>query len=210
MQAPSFELSIESTLPGRVPRLIEHYRRHGELHRPHPQARFCGAWFSEFGSLNRLYLLWQAPEGQALDAAPPPRAPDLRAALPEVQGIVTGVERLLLCPAHVPMNGVPPGSAWDLRFYDVQPYRVEDYMRELMAVMPVREKHSLPFGIWRQVSGPIDRIVHLWPYRDLAHRNEARAGVAREAQWQGFVERAFDMLAQQQSSLLRQVDDLLL
>ena len=75
------------------------------------------------------------------------------------------------------MNGVPPGSAWDLRFYDVQPYRVEDYMRELMAVMPVREKHSLPFGIWRQVSGPIDRIVHLWPYRDLAHRNEARAGV---------------------------------
>jgi NIPSNAP len=205
---PGFEFTVESVLPGRMPLLLKHYKTDGARRRPHPLAVFRGAWTSEFGALNRLYVLWEhrqagtGPEGDigSLDS--------VSVAHPELQGIVTGVERLALHPACVPMTAGPSGGAWDLRLYDVAPYRVEEYLNALMAVMPIRQQYSSPFGVWRQRFGSDDRIVHLWPYRDLAHRTEVRAAVAKEPEWQAFVEKAFAMLVKQRSSLLRRVDDL--
>lgn len=201
-----FELSVETVLPGRMPVLLGHYQSHGASRRPFPDAIFRGAWTSEFGALNRLYVLWEYSQSDQ---------PDIDGATPQVisrstddlRKVVTDVERWSLESAFVPMQDTPPGGAWDLRLYDVAPFHVDHYLRELLAVMPVRTQYSLPFGVWRQRFGHQDRIVHLWPYKDLAHRNEVRASVAKEPEWKAFVDKAFAMLIKQRSSLLRRVDD---
>lgn len=90
--------------------------------------------------------------------------------------------------------------------YDIKPFHVDEYVRLLLDVMPVREKHSRAFGVWRTQAGDVDRIIHLWPYRDLAQRDAVRAAVAAEEDWQVFVRKAYNLLVAQRSSLLRAVD----
>ena len=72
-------------------------------------------------------------------------------------------------------------------------------------VMPVREKHSPNLGIWTPLTGSPDRIVHLWAYRDLAHRTEARAGVAKEPEWKTYLDKIMPLLRSMTSMLLMPV-----
>lgn len=202
-----FELSVETVLPGRMPILLGHYQSHGASRRPFPDAIFRGAWTSEFGALNRLYVLWEYSQGQHQPHIGGGSARVESRSMDDLHKVVTDVERWPLESAFVPMQDLPPGGVWDLRLYDVSPFHVDDYLRELLAVMSVRTQYSLPFGVWRQRFGQQDRIVHLWPYKDLAHRNEVRASVAKEPEWKAFVDKAFAMLIKQRSSLLRRMDD---
>ena len=206
-----FVLTVETVRPGRLPALLAYYKTEGFGRGPVSNSTLHGAWNSEFGALNRLYLLWECGAESNGSVGEPLAAERMSSTLGSKGQWVTEVEHLHLQPACVPLTKAsidPPGGVWDFRIYDVAPYRVEEYLDELIAVMSVRQKYSKPFGVWRQRHGRTDRIVHLWPYRDLDHRSEVRAAVAAEPAWQAFVEKAFAMLIRQRSSLLRQVDGL--
>ena len=72
-------------------------------------------------------------------------------------------------------------------------------MRE---ALPLREKHSAPVGYWLVEIGPLNTVVHLWGYKDLAHRAEVRRALAADAAWQTAVARLMPLLQAQEATIL--------
>jgi hypothetical protein len=72
-------------------------------------------------------------------------------------------------------------------------------MRE---ALPIREKHSSPVGYWLVEIGPLNTVVHLWGYKDLAHRAEVRTALAEDKTWQTAVGRLVPLLQAQLSTIL--------
>ncbi|MDO8277966.1 MAG: NIPSNAP family protein [Burkholderiaceae bacterium] len=207
MSQPVHEMNVQMARPGSLSGLTEAFRREGARLLASRGGTFKGAWTSEFGDLNRLYSLWEFPD-EAARAQGQTRlegAPAWRGHIDGLGALAAGRQQMLLSPARLPGVTAPPGGLYDFRMYDIKPFHVDEYVRLLLDVMPVREKHSRAFGVWRTHAGEVDRIVHLWPYHDLAQRDAVRAAVAAEEGWQVFVKKAYNLLVAQRSSLLRAV-----
>ena len=50
--------------------------------------------------------------------------------------------------------------------------------------------------------GSLNTIVHLWGYRDLAHRAEVRRALAEDAAWQAAAGRLMPLLQAQEATIL--------
>ena len=49
---------------------------------------------------------------------------------------------------------------------------------------PIRgDRYGKLLGYWSTELGPLNQVVHLWEYPDLAARAAARAGLARDERW---------------------------
>jgi len=42
-------------------------------------------------------------------------------------------------------------------------------------------------GVWIPQTDILDRVVHIWPYRDFDYRTEVRAGVNPESEWAAYL-----------------------
>jgi hypothetical protein len=61
-----------------------------------------------------------------------------------------------------------------------------DYYAE--AGFPVQQRHlGKCIGFFTTEIGPLNVIVHLWAYDNLAHRESARAKMAQDPDWHKFV-----------------------
>ena len=47
--------------------------------------------------------------------------------------------------------------------------------------LPLREKHSKLGAFWHTEFGPLNQVVHVYPYDDLQHRTRVRAAMAQDA-----------------------------
>lgn len=72
--------------------------------------------------------------------------------------------------------------------YELRTYTLK--VRSLPAVLKLFEerlehrlKYSALAGFWYTDIGPLNQIVHLWPYKDLQERADVRAGFAKEPNW---------------------------
>ena len=53
---------------------------------------------------------------------------------------------------------------------------------------PVQQRHlGRCIGFFTTEIGPLNVIVHLWAYDDLAHRESARAKMVQDPDWKAFV-----------------------
>jgi hypothetical protein len=82
---------------------------------------------------------------------------------------------------------IEPAGIFEVREYALLPGARDSFVAAMLDVMPMRERHSRNTGAWIPVTGDLDRIVHIWPYRDYSHRTEVRAAVAREPEWQSYL-----------------------
>ena len=54
---------------------------------------------------------------------------------------------------------------------------------------PVQQKHlGKCIGFFQTEIGTLNMIIHLWAYDNLAHRETARATMAKDPDWQAFVQ----------------------
>jgi hypothetical protein len=51
--------------------------------------------------------------------------------------------------------------------------------------------------------GPLNQVVHMWAYKDLADREARRAKLATEPAWAGFLAKATSMLDRMENKILR-------
>ena len=49
--------------------------------------------------------------------------------------------------------------------------------------MPGRVKYSQLGGLWHTEAGPLNQVLHIWPYEDAAQRSEIRAKTVAEGAW---------------------------
>jgi len=72
---------------------------------------------------------------------------------------------------------------YEIRTYQLKPGSVAEVEKRFGAVYDYRKKYSPLAAFWHTEIGPLNEIVHVWPYADLAERARVRAEAAKEPNW---------------------------
>ena len=71
---------------------------------------------------------------------------------------------------------------YEIRTYSLRTGAVAEFEERFGKRKPLREKHSKLGGMWHTEFGPLNQVVHIWPYNDLGHRTAVRDAMAKDAE----------------------------
>jgi hypothetical protein len=69
---------------------------------------------------------------------------------------------------------------YEVRTYSLQTGAVAEFESRFAQRHPFREKHSKLGAFWHPDIGPLNQVIHVWPYEDLQHRAAVRAAMAQD------------------------------
>jgi hypothetical protein len=200
------ELRRYTIKPGKTADYVEKSGSIGRPVRGDRYGKLLGYWSSELGPLNRVVHLWEFADLAARAAARAGLAKDerwVKEYLPVSGPLLEAQENLILTPFDwAPFRPTSGMGIHELRVYRLHPGKVPAYSEAMREALPLREKHSVPVGYWQVEIGPLNTVVHLWGYKDLAHRAEVRKALAADATWQTAVGRLVPLLQAQESTIL--------
>jgi hypothetical protein len=200
------ELRRYTIKPGKAAEYVEKAGSIGRAVRGDRFGKLLGYWSTELGPLNQVVHLWEFPDLAARAAARAGLAKDegwTKQYLPVTQALLETQENMILAPFDwAPYRPTSSMSVHELRIYRLHPGKTGAYGEAMREALPLREKHSVPVGYWMVEIGPLNTVVHLWGYKDLAHRAEVRRALAADATWQTAVGRLIPLLQAQESTIL--------
>ena len=88
---------------------------------------------------------------------------------------------------------------YEMRTYTLKPGAVAEFEERFTQRMPYREKHSKLGAFWHTDFGPLNQVVHVWPYEDLNHRQEVREAMASDQDLNRI--RGTDLVVNQESDI---------
>ncbi len=72
---------------------------------------------------------------------------------------------------------------YEVRTYTLQPGGTPTFEAGFEKSLPNRLKYSELGAFWHTEVGPLNQVIHVWPYEDLAHRTDIRAKSSQEPDW---------------------------
>ena len=94
----------------------------------------------------------------------------------------------------------------DHRTYNLKPGKLNEYLKLYEAEgLPLQLKylgHCVGWYVSNDI-GPLNQIVHMWAYRDLADREARRGKLAADPAWGKFLERATPLMDRMENKILR-------
>ena len=72
---------------------------------------------------------------------------------------------------------------YEVRTYTLKPGTVDQFEKNFAEALPYRQKHSKLGAFWHTDIGPLNQVIHVWPYEDLNERTKVRAAAAKETHW---------------------------
>ncbi len=72
---------------------------------------------------------------------------------------------------------------YEVRTYTLKPGSTKEVEARFAEAVPHREKYSKLAAFWHTEIGPLEQVIHVWPYESLAHRTEARAASRQDPHW---------------------------
>jgi hypothetical protein len=69
---------------------------------------------------------------------------------------------------------------YEIRTYQVKPGQLREYENRFAEAYPTRAKYSPLLGYWHTEIGPLNQLVHIWPYQTLQERADAREAAGRD------------------------------
>lgn len=97
----------------------------------------------------------------------------------------------------------------ELRTYSIQPGKLAEYVELAGSVSrPIRgDRFGKLVGYWTTEHGPLNQVLHMWEFADVAARAQARAGLAKDERWtKEYIPRSQPLLVGQENTLLVPVD----
>jgi len=70
---------------------------------------------------------------------------------------------------------------YELRTYTLKTGAVPEFEERFAKRQPLREKHSKLGAFWHTDFGPLNQVIHAWPYDNLQHRTAVREAMAKDA-----------------------------
>lgn len=72
---------------------------------------------------------------------------------------------------------------YEMRTYDLKPRSLPEVLKRFGEAYEHRKALSQMAAFWFSEIGPLNQIVHIWPYQDLAERARIRAAAIATGQW---------------------------
>ncbi len=72
---------------------------------------------------------------------------------------------------------------YEVRTYDLKPGTLAQYEERFGEALPHREKYSKLGAFWHTEIGPLNQVIHVWPYENLDERDRIRAEAAQDPHW---------------------------
>ena len=96
-----------------------------------------------------------------------------------------------------------------MRTYDIAMGKTPEYMAAVREIaLPVRESYGVKLAGWYYTDiGALNKVVHIWVYRDFAHFEEAREAFRTDERWvTEYVPRVKGIVLQQENQIMRASD----
>lgn len=72
---------------------------------------------------------------------------------------------------------------YEVRTYDLKPHSVPEVEKRFGEAYEKRKKYSELAAFWHTEIGPLNQIIHVWPYKDLEERGRIRAAAVKDGVW---------------------------
>ena len=69
---------------------------------------------------------------------------------------------------------------YEMRSYILKPGMVGEFEKRFADALPTREKYSKLGAFWHTELGPLNEVIHVWPYEDLKQREEVREAASKD------------------------------
>ncbi len=96
-----------------------------------------------------------------------------------------------------------------MRTYDIAMGKTPEYMAAVREIaLPVRESYGIKLAGWYYTDiGALNKVVHIWAYRDFAHFEEAREAFRTDERWvNDYVPRVKGIILRQENQIMRASD----
>ena len=72
---------------------------------------------------------------------------------------------------------------YEMRTYDLKPHSLAEVEKRFGEAYEHRKKLSPLAAFWHTEIGPLNQIIHVWPYQDLEERARIRAEAIKDPNW---------------------------
>ena len=72
---------------------------------------------------------------------------------------------------------------YEVRTYTLKPGSVAEFEERFGEALPGRQEFSPLAALWHTEMGPLNQVIHVWPYEDLNERNRIRAEAVKSGKW---------------------------
>ncbi len=177
-----YEMRTYTLKPGTVP---EYEAKFADA-LPHREkySKLGAFWHTEFGPLNQVIHVWpyENLEERArvrTEAADEPNWP------PSSGGAIISMESEIMTPAPFmrPLGEQRLGNIYEMRIYQYQPGSIPEVIKRWSEAISSREQHSPLAACWYSELGVLNRLIHIWPYKDMDERAAVRAESVKDPYW---------------------------
>ena len=93
----------------------------------------------------------------------------------------------------------------DLRTYTIVPRKMKAYLAAFETYgLPILSRHiGEPLGYFTSDIGPLNQVVHLWGYADLADMEHRRAARDADPAWADYLARTEGLVMAQENRIVR-------
>ena len=72
---------------------------------------------------------------------------------------------------------------YEVRTYTLKPGNGAQFEENFAKALPAREKYSKLGAFWHTEIGPLNQVIHVWPYDSVDERNRIREEARRDPDW---------------------------
>jgi hypothetical protein len=87
---------------------------------------------------------------------------------------------------------------YEFRTYDLKPHMQPEFEKRFGEAYEKRKQFSPLAAFWHTEIGPLNQVIHVWPYKDLAERDRIRAEAVKAGVWPP---KTSELIARQRSEI---------
>jgi hypothetical protein len=201
-----YELRTYTVLPGAVGDMVKAASTVSRDIRKDEYGKLEGYWSTEIGPLNQVLHMWSYrdfAERTRLRAELAGNPRWTSEYLPLIRPLLVRQEVRLLSAVRPPVAPASTGNVYEFRNYRAKPAGAAgQWLDAFIAALPAREQYSKIVGLWRTEAGQPNEVCHIWAYRDLNARAEARANAVKDPAWQKFLAQGPAFLEEMNSTIM--------
>ncbi len=201
-----YELRTYTVKPGGLGDMVKAASTVSTEIRGNDYGKLEGYWATEIGPLNQVLHLWSYSDYAERARVRGELAKNSRWVgeyIPLIRPLIVRQDIRLLNALRAPVAPASTGNIYEFRNYRAKPLgAAKQWLDAFTAALPAREKYSKIVGLWQTEAPQPNEVCHLWAYKDLNARAEARSAATKDPAWQEFLGKGSPLLEEMHSTIM--------